>query len=169
MRLAALSFPLLTLALAGCQAFAPEPDVATLPHAAVQGTHLDVDNDRVDTFRVLTINGRNVLPISDQPAKLIGIDATNLLPAGRGVHVEIEGLAFYSNTVRRLFWDPLRAQGGVDFVPTAGATYVVRGTIAPELSTVWLEDAATHAVIGQKVSVTRAVAAPDVAASAAAQ
>jgi hypothetical protein len=163
MRLAALSIPLLTLALAGCQAFAPEPDVATLPHASVAGTHVDVSDDRIDTFRALEINGHQVLVLSDQPAKLIGIDAVNLVPAGRDVRIEIEGFAFYRNTVRRLFWDPMHVEGAVEFVPVAGATYILRGSVAPEVSSVWIEDAATHEVVGRKLS------APGRGASAPAQ
>jgi len=79
-------------------------------------------------------------------------------------------MAFYSNTVRRLFWSPMRAQGVVEFVPAAGATYSLHGSLAPELSSVWIEDDATHAVIGNKVSVAgQAPAAPADAASAAPQ
>jgi hypothetical protein len=163
MRLAALPIPLLTLALAGCQAFAPEPDVATLPHATVSGTHIDVSDDRVDTFRALEINGHRVLELSDQPAKLIGKDATNLVPAGRSVRVEVEGFAFYNNTVRRLFWDPMHVEGEIEFVPAADARYVLHGTVTPEVSSVWIENEATHEIVGRKVS------APGRAASAPAQ
>jgi hypothetical protein len=152
MRLAALSLSLLTLALAGCGAFAPEPDVETLPHAAVVDTHVETTPDRVDTFRLMTVNGRNVVPIVDQPAKLIGIDGRNLIPAGRGVHLEFEGFGFYRSTVRRMFWNPMRVEGGVDFTPAAGATYAVHGSVTSTLSTVWLENEATHEVIGQKAS-----------------
>jgi hypothetical protein len=163
MRAASLSIPLLSLALAACQAFAPPPDVATLPHATLTGSHVDVDGDRVDTFRATEIDGRNVLPLTDQPAKLIGKDASDLVPAGRGVRVEVEGLAFYQNTVRRMFWDSMRTHGAIEFVPVAGVGYVVRGAIAPEESSVWIEDAATHAVVGRKIST------PGKAASAPAQ
>jgi hypothetical protein len=163
MRIAALSIPLLTLALAGCQAFAPEPDVATLPHATVTGTHIDVSDDRIDTFRALEINGHQVLAATDQPAKLIGKDATNLVAAGRSVRVEVEGFAFYNNTVRRMFWDPMHVEGAIEFVPVADATYVLHGSVTPEVSSVWLENAATHEIVGRKIS------APGRAASTPAQ
>ena len=90
MRLVAPTISTLVLALAGCQA---TPDLATLPHATLVGTHIDVDGDRVDTFRAIAINGHDVLPITDQPVKLIGHDYTNLLQPGQAVHVEIEGYA----------------------------------------------------------------------------
>ena len=165
MRLAALTTPLLAmaLALAGCQALGPLPDVSSQPHATIAGTHVDVDGDRIDTWRVLEVDGHDVLPSTDQPYKLFGHDHATLVAAGRGVRVEVEGLAFYSNTVRRMFWDPMHVQGVVEFVPVAGASYVVRGSVSPELSSVWIENADTHEPIGRRIS------APGRAASAPAQ
>lgn len=150
MRLAALTIPALMLALAACQA---TPDLATLPHATLAGTHVDVDGDRVDTFRVLTVGGRDVVPVVDQPVKLIGHDATELLAPGQTVRVEVEARAAYLSTLHRLAWDPMRAQGVVEFVPKAGATYSVRGSIAPEVSSVWVEDNATHEAVGPRIVV----------------
>lgn len=149
MRPAALTLASMILLVAGCQAL---PDVAALPHAALSGTHVDADGDRIDTFRALRVDGRDVLPATDEPARLIGVDATQLVPAGRAVHVEIEGLALYRNTMRRLFWDPMHVQGVVDFVPAAGARYSLHGSITPERSSVWIEDDATHAVVGARIS-----------------
>ena len=159
-RLAFLSIPLCTLALAGCQGFGPAPDVSALPHASITGTHLAFDADRTDSFRVLTIDGHNVQPPVDQPVKTIAIDATNLLPAGRSVHVEFEGFGFYGNTIRRMFWNAMRVEGGVDFVPAPGAQYVVHGSITPTLSTVWIENEGTHEVVGQKATKTHDIPPP---------
>ena len=141
---------MLALALAGCQAV---PDLQTLPHATLAGTHRDAGGDRVDTFRALAIDGRNALPAVDQPVKLIGHDYTNLLPAGQGVRVEVEALAAYMESLHRLMWDPMHAQGVVEFVPAAGATYSVHGSIAPEVSSVWIEDDATHQAVGRRIVV----------------
>ncbi len=150
MRLAALTISTLILTLAGCQA---TPDLATLPHATLAGTHVDVDGDRVDTFQAVSINGRNVLPISSEPVKLIGHDTTALLAAGQAVHVEVESYAAFYGTLHRMAWDPMRAKGVVEFVPTAGASYSVHGAVAPDVSSVWIEDDATHQPVGAKVSV----------------
>ena len=169
MRLAVLTITITAAAaLAGCQSFAPESDTATLPHAAVTDSHVDVNADRVDIFRVLEVNGRRVLDLGDQPIKKIGHDFTYLAAAGRPVRLEVEGLASYNNTMRRLFWDPMHVQGVIEFVPAAGAKYVVHGTITPDLSTVWVENDATHEVVGAKVSaVGHGSPAPADAASAA--
>jgi len=165
MRLAAISMPLLFVVLAGCAALGPPPDVSAQPHATIIGSHTPAE-DRIDTFRTIAIDGHPVLAYSDEPAKAIRADGKNLVAAGRAVRVEIEGMAFYDNTVRRLFWSPMRAQGVVEFVPAAGATYSVHGSITPELSSVWIEDDATHGVVGNKISVVgQPPVAPEPAAS----
>lgn len=148
MRLLALA--LLTAALAGCQAL---PDPASLPHATVAGTHVDVDGDRFDTFRLLKLDGANALPDVDQPVKLIGKDTTTIVPVGHAVRLEVEGFAFFRGTMHRIAWDAMRAQGVIEFVPVAGASYSLHGTVSPALSSIWLEDDATHQVVGAKVSV----------------
>jgi len=164
MRLAASSIPLLVIALAGCAGFGPPEDVSALPHATIVGSHAPAEG-RIDTFRTVAIDGHTVLAYSAEPAKTIGVDEKNLVAAGRTVRVEIEGMAFYENTVRRVFWNPMRAQGIVEFVPSAGATYSVHGTITPEMSSVWIEDDATHAVVGNRISVAGQAPAPAPAAS----
>ena len=170
MRLAALTTPLIAAALAGCQAFAPRVDPATVPHGAVTDSHVDVTSDRVDTFRVLEVDGRRVLELGDQPARKIGHDFTNLVAAGHPVRLEVEGFAFYNNTARRLFWDPMHVQGAIEFTPVADAKYVLHGKVTPELSTVWLENEATHELVGARLSaVGRGAPAPEAAASDAAQ
>jgi hypothetical protein len=160
MRLAATAFPLLTLALAGCAALAPAPDFTTLPHAAVVDTHGVTNPEWTDVFRLTTVDGRNVLPIVDQQYKVIGIDATNLIPAGRSVHLDFEGFAFYRSTGRRMFWDPLHVDGSIDFVPVEGARYAVHGTVTQKLTTVWIENEATHEVVGQKASMAHDIPPP---------
>lgn len=141
---------LLALGLAGCTAL---PDLATLPHATVVGTHVNVDGDRYDTFRVLSIDGMPALPDVDQPVKLIGKDTTSLVKPGQPVRLEVEGFAFYKSTSHRFLWDAMRAHGTLEFVPDAGATYALHGAVAPEASSIWLENEATHQPVGRKISV----------------
>jgi len=164
MRLAASSIPLLSIALAACAGLGPPEDVSALPHATIVGSHAPAEG-RIDTFRTVAIDGHAVLAYTDEPARTIRVDEKNLVAAGRPVRVEVEGMAFYENTVRRVFWSPMRAQGVVEFVPAAGATYSVHGTITPQLSTVWIENDATHEVVGNKISVAGQAPAPAPAAS----
>lgn len=167
MRLTVLSFPLLTLALAGCQGVAPTADAKTLPHATLASSHVDVDNDRTDVFRVLDIDGRPAIDPTDLSTRGVEVDHRELLAAGRDVQVAIDALAYYNNTARRLFWDPMHVKGTIAFVPEADATYVVRGSLTSEVASVWIENSATHQVVGNKLSAPgRGAAAAADAASA---
>ena len=148
------------LGLAACQGLRGGADDAARPHASVTGSHLDDGSGRIDTFRVTEIGGHPV-GRSEEPSKTLGVDAGYPLVAERPVHLEFEGLARYGNPAKSLFWDPRRVEGRVDFTPAPNAHYVVRGEIGPEVSSVWLEDDASHEMIGQKF-----VAAPKAAASA---
>ena len=151
MRLTALLLPATLLALAGC---ATAPDLATLPHATVAGTHVVVDDDRYDTFRTLSVDGHQVLPIVDQPVKLHGKDASDLVPAGKPVRIEVEAFAFFDNGAHRAFWDVMRAQGVIEFVPVVDGHYALHGTVASEASSIWLEDEATHQRVGNTITVS---------------
>lgn len=150
MRIRGLSIALASLALAACQDLSQIQDNPALPHATVAGSHVDTSPDQVDTFRVLTIGGHPVNNLGVEPARTMGVDAVNGIAAGRNVQIEFEGIARYRNTVRALFWSPMHVDGKVDFVPAAGAQYVVRGQISASGSTVWIEDAATHQVVDRK-------------------
>lgn len=97
---------------------------------------------------MLSIDGSLVLPIVDQPVKLHGKDANDLVPAGRDVRLEVEGFAFSDSTGHRMFWDFLRAEGVIEFVPFVDGRYALHGTVSPEVSSIWLEDEATHQQVG---------------------
>jgi hypothetical protein len=138
------------LVLSACQGLGGgEKDAVPPPQASVTGSHVDDGNGRIDTFRVTEIDGHPVGRV-EEPSKTIGIDAAYRIDATRKVHLEFEGLARYANPMKTLFWDPHSVQGSVDFVPAAAGRYVVRGEIGPEGSSVWLEDDASHEVIGRK-------------------
>jgi hypothetical protein len=164
MRPAALSIPLLALALAGCQAFAPPPDVAAGPHTSLASTHVDVDNDRTDVFRVLEIDGRPVIDRTDLSIKSVEVDQLHLVATGHTAHVAVDALAYYGNTARRLFWDAMQIKGTIDFVPAPDTVYLVRGSLTPERSSVWIENGATHEIVGNKLSAPGRGAAASAAA-----
>ena len=48
----------------------------------------------------------------------------------------------------------MRAQGVIEFVPAVDGHYALHGTVAPDASSIWLEDEATHQHVGNTISVT---------------
>jgi hypothetical protein len=172
MRPATLSLSLAVLAFAGCQSAPSAPDVATIPHAKLASSHIDVDKDRTDVFRLLAIDGREVIDSTDLSPRSVEIDHSQLLAAGRPARLTVDALAYYTNTMRRLMWDSMPIKGAIEFVPAADASYVVRGALTPEMSSVWVENAATHEVVGKVSAPGRGASAAEMAraaASAAAQ
>ena len=169
MRLAVLSSSLLALAFSGCQSVPVSPALDTIPHAKLTSSHNDVDNDRTDIFRVLAIDGRETIDATDLSPRSVEIDHSELVAAGKPAHVAVDARAFYSNAARRLFWDPMAVKGTIEFMPEADATYVMRGSLSLEVSSVWIENSATHAIVGNRISMPgRGAAAAAEAASAAA-
>jgi hypothetical protein len=168
MRPAALSLSFIALAFAGCQTPSLAPDPATVPHARLASSHVDVDADRTDVFRLLEVDGRDVIDATDLTVKNVEVDHSHLLAAGRPAQLKVDALAYYSNPVRRLAWDAMRIKGTIEFVPVVDASYVVRGSLTPALSSVWIENVATHEVVGKKISAPGRGAAAAEAASAAA-
>ena len=164
MRIRGLSILLSCLALAACQGAGPASQAAPHAHASVAGSHVDVGDDQVSTFRVTEINGWPVNRAAEQdPSRTLGVDLVNDIDAGRPVRVAFEGLTRYRNTVRSLFWSTHGVDGSVEFVPAADTRYVVRGEIGAEGSVVWLENAATHEIVTRKFAVAPgAASAPDV-------
>src|SRR4051812_30463104 len=114
-------------ALVGCQGL-PPPDPSGGPHATLLGSHVEVDSDRVDTFRITALNGWPVNRMAEQePSRTLGVDLANAVAPGWPVRVEFEGAARYRNAARSLFWNSHRAEGSVELTPVADARYVVRG------------------------------------------
>ncbi|HEX4511178.1 MAG TPA: hypothetical protein VH328_13905 [Burkholderiaceae bacterium] len=146
-RLAA-SLVLAGIALAGCES--PRLDDNAPPaQAVVAGSHVDDAAAGIETFRVDAIAGRPMGRMDD-PSKTLGVDARYSVDAGRLVRVEFEGLMRYSNPLYALIRGTQRVEGSVEFTPKPNARYVVRGHIDAQGSAAWLEDDATHEMIGQK-------------------
>lgn len=170
MRLAVLSSSLLALAFAGCQTAPPSPPAASVPHAKLSSSHVDVDNDRTDIFRVLALDGRETIDATDMTPRTVEIDHSELVVAGKPAHVAVDARAFYTNAARRLFWDSMAVKGTIEFTPEADAVYVMRGSLTPDQSSVWIENGATHAIVGNRISIVgRGTANAAAAASAAEQ
>lgn len=136
------------LVLGGCAGPRYE-DHAPPPQAVVVGSHVDDGKAGIETFRVSGIAGRPVGRMDD-PSKTLGVDARYPIDSGRLVRIEFEGLLRFDNPLRSLIQDAERVEGSVEFTPVANARYVVRGHIDEHGSAVWLEDDASHAIIGQK-------------------
>lgn len=150
---------LLALVVSACTT-SPIPDGYTGPLAKIIDTSAR-RSDRAEDFFVLDqINGKLV----DNALR-----ATTTHNEGRGFSMDVLGYArdvpatsaVFSIRARTHYAAPIleltntvyQVKGDITFAPAPNRRYVVRGTLTPDYSAVWLEDAETKALIGQKIEI----------------
>lgn len=74
------------------------------------------------------------------------------VPAQPGIF-KIKGETAWAAPIQAFFNKVYRVSGSINFTPTAGETYLVKGVLSDEYSAVWLEDVASHEVIDHKIEV----------------
>jgi len=147
------------LLLSAC-ATNPVPEGYTGPLAKIQDTFTSRSDRAADFFILDHVNGKQV----DNALR-----ATTTQNAGRGFAMDvvgytrdvpamaatfsIKGRTHYAAPILELTNKVYQVKGDIAFTPEANRTYVVRGLLGPDYSAVWIEDAETKTVIGNKVEV----------------
>ena len=158
-----LSCAVAILALAACTTLhEPVPDGFKGPTAELSDTVVSDDDTKAQFFVVLEIDGK---PVSDSiyETRKAG-DGTGLLltirEVSRAVPVALmkvrlvgrhETATASQAIASRIAGSYFAVEGVVDFTPVAGARYVVKGELAKDGSSVWIEDAATKKPVTDKV------------------
>lgn len=156
MRKFAVAIILLT-ALGGC-ATSPIPEGYTGPLASISDSATPRSSTSIDFFMLSKVNGRI---IHDSVA---GTSSANY---GRGFAMTpvvvkrdvpaqpatftISGRTHYAAPILALTGKVYAISGDIEFTPEPNGRYVVKGEMSDRHSVVWLEDAATGAVIGRKI------------------
>jgi hypothetical protein len=108
----------------------------------------EIDNSisatrRAGVNRGLSINlkvSERAVPAKPMKVKLIGTHQTG---------------APIQEIVSRMAGNFFSVEGVVDFDPTPGGDYEVRGELSKDASTVWIEDARTHLPVTNKVTTAK--------------
>ena len=138
----------------------PVPQGYSGPLAKIQDTLAQRSGHAVDLFFLDSLNGKKI------DNALLETTSSN---AGRGLAMDAKGFArdvpaiasTFSLTGRTHYAAPIleltnpvyQVKGTFDFTPLSGHTYVVRGELKPDYGAVWLEDADTKAIVGNKVEI----------------
>lgn len=138
----------------------PVPEGYAGPLAKIQDTYIPRSDRAADFFILDRVNGKQVEN---------ALRATTTRNAGRGFAMEvvgytrdvpalaatfsIRGRTHYAAPILELTNEVYQVKGDIAFTPEANRTYVVRGVLEPDYSAVWIEDAETKAVIGNKVEI----------------
>jgi hypothetical protein len=143
----------------------PIPEGYKGPTAYVADSAVPRSNTSVDLFYVSKVNGRRI------DDSLAATNAANygrgflLTPKviGRNVPAEpstftIVGRTHHAAPILSLMSTEYEVSGDTRFTPLPGQSYVVKGQLGPDHSAVWVEDAASGAIIGQKVEVNGSAA-----------
>jgi hypothetical protein len=145
---------LLSLSLGACATYEPVPKEYTGPTAYVADSGWYEDRTKARMFALIAIDGnwiKNAFSASasashEQGASLTAIYPDRKVPA-RPMKVLLKGShatgAPINAIVSQLAGTFFSVEGTVDFTPEAGKTYRVRGELAKEKSSVWIEDTST--------------------------
>lgn len=152
---------LLALATSAC-ATNPVPQGYAGPLARIyDSSGLTNSVQTKNVFFIELVNGKRVTNASDMiKTNNMGLQSTveafgfvRDVPAGQMTTFTIVGRTQYAVPFLQMTNPTYEVKGNVDFVPKSGRAYIVRGTVTPETSSVWIEDEQTKAVIGAKIEV----------------
>lgn len=138
----------------------PVPEGYSGPLAKIEDTYASRAERSIDVFFLDSVNGKKLEN---------ALTATTSRNAGRGFAMEpvgyardvpaaaatfsIVGRTHYAAPILELTNTVYEVKGDVNFAPEPNHTYIVRGTLGPDTSAVWIEDAQTKTVIGNKIEV----------------
>lgn len=145
--------------LVGC-ATNPVPEGYTGPLAKIADTYTKRSERSIDVFILDSYNAKmaeNALSqtVSQNSGRGFAMDPVGYerdVPATPATF-SIRGRTHYAAPILELTNTVYQVKGDINFAPQAGRRYVIRGTLGPDYSAVWIEDAETKAVIGNKIEI----------------
>jgi hypothetical protein len=144
----------LTLSLGACATFEPVPKDYTGPTATVVDTGTSEDGTKARLYALVAIDGngiRNAFSASAEASAGRGATIVTVYPT-RKVPVRPMKLKLRAShatgapihaIASQMAGTWFAVEGIVDFTPEAGRTYVVKGELGKEKSSVWIEDKET--------------------------
>lgn len=150
-------FPILLLA--SCTIQPPTP-AFTGPVAHLMISEIARGPFAANVTYVAKINGQDFQgqmhpsqPPPDTPlAPHTGIFGTITIPAGPGTYTVV-GDSIFQAPIFALAMDKYCIAGDISFTPAANANYILEGTFTPAYTALWIEDAATNQVEGNKIEI----------------
>jgi len=157
-RLATIAW--LALSITGCATYAPSvPDGYTGPQAVLDDSAKTYGRSKADFFVAEQIDGVNVdnsLNETRRRNQGRGMSMTpyfisRSLVAEKPLKVAIKGITHYAAPIQALTGTVYQIEGVVEFTPKVDTRYVVRGELGKSYSAVWIEEAESRQLVGQKV------------------
>lgn len=150
------------LAITGCASRAPSiPEGYTGPQAQLDDSAKTYGSSKADFFVVEQIEGADVdnslhETLSRNRGKGMHMTPyfiTRAVMAEKPIKVALKGRTHYAAPIQALTRTVFEVKGVVEFTPRSNARYVVKGELGPKYSAVWIVEAESNDVVGQKVEV----------------
>jgi hypothetical protein len=128
------------------------------PTALIADSSYDYSRRKSDFFYVDAIDGKTVANALDNTAAASQGRGFGQLVQGAERRVEpkssvfhIVGSTHYAAPILAMAGTSYHVEGDVTFTPAAGAKYVVKGSLGPDYSAVWIEDQDNGRQMGNKL------------------
>jgi len=157
-----LSIVLSILVLSGCATVAPSiPESYSGPQARLDDSVVIHSDSKSDMFVAEQLDGKdvdNAIRRSQQASQGRGFALTTVqfgrpIVASKPIKVGVRGRTVFAAPIQALTSTVYQVKGTVEFIPEPNAIYVVRGEFGETYSAVWVEEATSKTVVGQKVEV----------------
>jgi hypothetical protein len=148
------------LILGGCVTTDLVPEGYQGPTAIIRDRAVTNSNSQVDFFYVNKINGQRIHESRG---------ASVIANRGRGFHMdpvvverpvlveptkfEIVGRTEYAAPILAFANKVYEVKGAVEFTPVDGQVYIVTGILREDYSAVWIENAQTREIVGEKIEI----------------
>ena len=154
----------LVLVLCACETSSPLiPRGYTGATAVIRDSAANVSDSSGDYFFIYRVNGYEVAnalfetrndhtfdPLLSRPTSLMSPKVVDRQVAARPATYTIVAASAYATPELEIAHPLYTIAGDLVFSPEPGAAYVVRGSLGPEQSSVWIENEATGAVVAGK-------------------
>ncbi len=153
-------FPLVLLAaLAGCAQFEPVPEGYAGPTALIKDSFRVISDAKAEFFYVSEVDKhpiRNSRSATAAANRGNGLSMVYPVFVSRRVPASEQSLMIVARTeygapIMTFTNEVFEASGVIKVKPEAGKTYVVKGVLGEGKSEVWVEDAESGQVLGEKV------------------
>ncbi|MDR1967393.1 MAG: hypothetical protein LBQ32_01695 [Burkholderiaceae bacterium] len=151
---------LLALSITGCATYAPSvPKGYAGPQSVLDDSAKTYSNSKADFFVVEQVDGADVDNSLNETFRRNQGRGMSMTPyfisrpiaAEKPLKVAIKGRTYYATPIQALTSTVYQLKGVVEFTPKARARYIVRGELGESYSAVWIEEAQSHQLVGQKI------------------
>jgi hypothetical protein len=141
--------------LSGCATFHPTiPEGYSGPVATIQDSEKRIDVGKADLFYLSHIDGRSIRNSRSasmsasygQGNRLSTVLINNSVPVGSHSFTVV-GRTVYAMPARALASTVYEVKGDIEFSPEQDASYIIKGVLAEEGSSVWIANSSTGEVV----------------------